>query len=293
MRDTFVKTIDIFLSKKSDLFLITGDLGFGIFDQFEKKFGKRYLNVGVAEQNMIGVGTGIALNNNKVFCYSIANFVFMRNLEQIRNGPLYHDLNLTLVCSGGGFTYGQLGFSHFAIEDYGILSTFQKIDILLPSTSEQVELSVQYCIENKNVKYLRLEKEEFNFPTVSLITNQTHSGKLGLQKYFSGNKKAILAIGGLLKVIMDYNANLAPEDQFSVYSITRMKDIYDPSFFEELSHYDELYIYEEHVKQNSIGDKISSLGLNCKITLRSIDDGGPSIVGDQNYLRKLYQLIPN
>src|ERR1039457_1496585 len=101
--------------------LITGDLGFGVFGPFAKRFPRQYLNAGVAEQNMTGVAAGMALEGRIVFTYSIGNFPTLRCLEQIRNDVCYHNANVKVVAVGGGFSYGPLGISHHATEDLAIL----------------------------------------------------------------------------------------------------------------------------------------------------------------------------
>ena len=97
--------------------LLTADLGFGIFDKLRELFPKNFINVGVAEQNLIGIATGMALTGLSPICYSIGNFPTMRCLEQIRNDAAYHDASIMIVSSGGGFGYKQLGMSHHSTED--------------------------------------------------------------------------------------------------------------------------------------------------------------------------------
>ena len=134
MRDAFVRALEELAEENSNLFFITADLGFGVFDNFEEKFPKQYLNIGVAEQNMIGVATGLALEGRDVFVYSIANFSTFRCLEQIRNDAAYHNVNITIVSSGGGFTYGSLGMSHHATEDIGIMRAIPNITVVAPTS---------------------------------------------------------------------------------------------------------------------------------------------------------------
>ena len=105
MRDTFISELINQAKNNKDLMLLTGDLGFGVFEEFEKLFPKQFLNVGVAEQNMAMVSAGLALQGKKVFIYSIGNFPTLRCLEQIRNDICYHNLNVTVVSIGGGFSY--------------------------------------------------------------------------------------------------------------------------------------------------------------------------------------------
>ena len=117
MRDTFALELEQMMAEDSDIILITGDLGFGVFDSIRKNFPNNFINVGVAEQNMTGVASGLALEGYKIFTYSIANFSTFRCLEQIRNDAAYHELNVNVVSVGGAFSYGPLGMSHHATED--------------------------------------------------------------------------------------------------------------------------------------------------------------------------------
>ena len=105
MRVAFIESLSKIAENDKDIFLITGDLGFGVLDNFAEKFPSQFLNVGVAEQNMTGIATGLALSGYKVFTYSIANFTTLRCLEQIRNDACYHNANVNVVSIGGGFGY--------------------------------------------------------------------------------------------------------------------------------------------------------------------------------------------
>src|SRR5262245_58636626 len=121
MRDAFIRRLTDMAEHDPRVMLITGDLGFGVLTDFASRFPKQFLNAGVAEQNMTGLATGLALEGYIVFTYSIANFVFMRCLEQIRYDALYHDCNVNVVAVGAGFSYGALGISHHATEDIAIM----------------------------------------------------------------------------------------------------------------------------------------------------------------------------
>ena len=99
MRDAFASELFKLAKSDKDVMFITADLGFGVFDEFAKAIPKQYINVGVAEQNMIGIATGLGLEGKKIFVYSIGNFVSFRCLEQIRNDAAYHEINITIVAS--------------------------------------------------------------------------------------------------------------------------------------------------------------------------------------------------
>ncbi|OVE80839.1 hypothetical protein BVY04_04775 [bacterium M21] len=121
MRDHFIEKLSELTGADKGIFLLTGDLGFAVFDDYRKRFPENFINVGIAEQNMTGLAAGMALEGKVVFTYSIANFSTLRCLEQIRNDASYHDANVKVVSIGGGFSYGPLGISHHATEDLAIL----------------------------------------------------------------------------------------------------------------------------------------------------------------------------
>jgi transketolase len=120
MRNTFVDTMTAIAEEDPNVWLLCGDLGFSVLEKFALRFKERYLNVGVAEQNMAGIAAGLALSGKMVFVYSIANFPSIRCLEQIRNDVCYHGASVAVVSVGGGFAYGSAGYTHHALEDVAV-----------------------------------------------------------------------------------------------------------------------------------------------------------------------------
>src|SRR5499433_526649 len=116
MRAAFLNTLLKLAERDERIHFVVGDLGFGVVEPFARRFPDRFLNAGVAEQNMTGVAAGMALSGKIVFTYSIANFPVLRCLEQIRNDVCYHHANVKVVAVGGGLAYGSLGASHHATE---------------------------------------------------------------------------------------------------------------------------------------------------------------------------------
>ena len=158
MRDAFIKKLALMASSDEKIFLLVGDLGYGVVDDFAKSFPKQFLNAGVAEQNMMGMAAGLAHSGYKVFVYSIANFPTIRCLEQIRNDVCYHNLDVTIVAIGAGFGYGTLGYSHFAIEDLAVLRCLPNLNIYSPGDSYELEVSLDQIATDKRPNYLRLGK---------------------------------------------------------------------------------------------------------------------------------------
>ena len=121
MRTEFIKNLIAHAKNKKNIFLLVADIGYGVVEEFQKEFPDRFMNVGVAEQNMTGIAAGLASEGYHVFTYSIANFPTFRCAEQIRNDIDYHNLPVTIVSVGGGLAYGNLGYSHHAIQDLSLI----------------------------------------------------------------------------------------------------------------------------------------------------------------------------
>lgn len=121
MRTAFIETLCELAAADPRIWLLTGDLGFSVLEVFAERFPDRYVNMGVAEQNMTGVAAGLAMSGKIVFTYSIANFPTLRCLEQIRNDVCYHEASVKVVAVGGGLSYGNLGYTHHGIEDLAVM----------------------------------------------------------------------------------------------------------------------------------------------------------------------------
>src|ERR1700744_4244878 len=121
MRNAFIDELVALAESNDQIALVVGDLGFSVVEPFADRFPDRFVNAGVAEQNMTGLAAGMASEGYHVFTYSIANFPSFRCAEQIRNDVAYHGLAVTVVAVGGGLAYGALGYSHHAVQDYALL----------------------------------------------------------------------------------------------------------------------------------------------------------------------------
>src|SRR5262249_6994274 len=132
MRTAFVDAVVDIAALDERVYLLTSDLGFGFIERAATRFHDRFVNMGLAEQNMTGVATGLALSGKIVFTYSIANFPTLRCLEQIRNGPCYHNAPVIDVAVGGGLSYGSLGMPHHATEDLAVMRALPNIRVVAP-----------------------------------------------------------------------------------------------------------------------------------------------------------------
>ena len=160
MRAAFVKTLMELADLDSRILLLTADLGYAALEPFAERFPDRFFNVGVAEQNMIGVATGLAEAGFVPFAYSIANFAALRPYEFIRNGPVLHHLPVRIVGVGGGFEYGHAGPTHFGLEDAGIMRMQSGMTVISPADHQQTRTALRCTTEMPGPIYLRIGKDD-------------------------------------------------------------------------------------------------------------------------------------
>ena len=286
MRNAFVSKLSELARSDDRVILITADLGYGLFDAFRKNFPNQFLNVGVAEQNMIGIASGLALEGYVPFCYSIANFSFMRCLEQIRNDVCYHDLNVTIVSNGAGFSYGPLGMSHHATEDISIMRAIPNIEVLIPATPIDTEYLTNYAYKSNKPSYLRLDKSK-----ISLDNSRTtqHAWEL----LVGGDEICFIACGGIVDEALKASAEM--KAKFSINAkVISVKQIIlnsDTRLTELLSGVRLVLTLEENVKSGGLGsyilEQLNDNNMDIKVIRLGIDDKYESIVGDQQYLRRI------
>jgi len=164
MRNAFIQELVALARQHPQIVLIVGDIGYSVIEPFADEFPARFINAGVAEQNMTGLAAGMASEGYHVFTYSIANFPTFRCAEQIRNDVAYHQLPVTVVSVGGGLAYGSLGYSHHAVQDYALMRSLPGMLIAAPGDPTEVRACMRYLASNPGPSYLRLGKSgEPNF----------------------------------------------------------------------------------------------------------------------------------
>ena len=160
MRKAFVRTLVDLAADDERILLLTGDLGFTVIEPFAERYPKRFFNVGVAEQNLVGLATGLAESGFVPFVYSISTFVVMRAYEFIRNGPLAHRLPVRIIGVGGGFEYAYAGVSHYAVDDIGVMRVQPGLTIIAPADHEQAAAALRATWKRDGPIYYRLGKDD-------------------------------------------------------------------------------------------------------------------------------------
>ena len=291
MRDAFLKSLTSLAANDKNVVLLTADLGFGVFEEFESRFPGQYFNVGVAEQNMTGLAAGLALEGKKVITYSIANFPILRCLEQIRNDACYHDANITVVASGGGFSYGSLGMSHHATEDLAILRALPNMSVVAPCTAKEAGEAITAMIQGGGVNYLRLDK------TVAADSSFESPFVIGKsRRYKEGDDITLIAIGGILD-----DANIASMElkklgiNARVVGMHSIKPIDKDEIIDAAINTGGIVTIEEHNKDGGLGSAISEICMDNAVMPKKflrigLDNMYSSIVGSQQYLRSRYEM---
>jgi len=290
MRDVLINQVLNHAKKNQDIFLVTGDLGFGVLDQYSTELPEQFINAGVAEQNMTGLAAGMALDGRLPFTYSIGNFPTLRCLEQIRNDILYHDLPVNIISVGGGFSYGQLGMSHHATEDIGILRALPGLRIFAPCDAMEARAIVDYVVENPAPSYIRIDKsnlvEQIDVPFVYSSPRQLRNGSDVL----------ILGYGGILQEAMEAASQLDKQGiSCAIYSASTLKPFNALSFIELAKSFKVVVTLEEHSIIGGLASIVSEAFINYRYIPKhylpvALNDHFCSVVGTQQYLRKINKI---
>lgn len=204
MRTAFIDELCKMAENDPSIWLVCGDLGYSVLEQFSDRFPDRYLNAGVAEQNMTGIAAGLALEGKTVFTYSIANFPVMRCLEQIRNDVCCHNLKVKIVSIGGGMAYGSHGYSHHGVEDLGVMRCLPNMKVVAPADPVEARAAVRAMAADNGPGYLRLGKAGEQI---------LHSGQIDFKfgraiTVRNGSQVMIFSTGGTLGIALEAAAEL-------------------------------------------------------------------------------------
>ncbi|MDR3467812.1 MAG: transketolase C-terminal domain-containing protein [Xanthobacteraceae bacterium] len=247
MRNTFVAALTELAERNPNLWLLCGDLGFSVLEHFASRIPERYVNVGVAEQNMAGVAAGIALSGKTVFIYSIGNFSTFRCLEQLRNDVCYHGADVKVVSVGAGFAYGSQGYTHHAIEDVAVMSALPGMEVFVPCDPHEVRTITTAIATSGRPSYLRLSRSgepvlagsEAWEPRTPRVLRQ-------------GRDVVILASGPIASACLEAAEVLASEMAVGVVSAACLKPL-DEGFVRELAGEARAIVtVEEHIARGGL-----------------------------------------
>jgi transketolase len=286
MRDAFVETLLDEAKIDENIILITGDLGFGVLDKFQKELPNQFINSGVNEQAMMGMAAGIASTGKRVFVYSLGNFPTLRCLEQIRNDICLMNNPVVVVSVGAGYAYGPQGYTHHALEDIAVMRALPNLEVVIPADPIEAKLVTRYLAGTKSPGYLRLGK--------SHEQNVNHSKPIfapgKLNEIIRGDTGTILFVGSVGTIAFKAAEELRKQGfSVSVASVPFVTSL-DKEYLIAASKKGPIITIEEHASRGGFGSAILEFLSNEKIVasvgIVAAEQRNVSQIGNQDFLRQ-------
>ncbi|HET9578291.1 MAG TPA: transketolase C-terminal domain-containing protein [Usitatibacter sp.] len=289
MRTGFVQALLEEARARADIMLLTADLGFSVLERFRDALPRQFLNVGVAEQNMIGIAAGLADVGRTVFTYSIANFPTMRCLEQIRNDVCYHGYKVRVVSVGGGLAYASQGYTHHGVEDIGVMRALPGMVVIAPGDPAEAACATKALCDLPGPAYLRLGKA--GEPRV-------HGGPIDFAigraiEVASGSDVALVSTGGMLVQAME-TAQALRRDGIAarVLSMHTVKPLDERAVRRALAETRLVVTVEEHNVGSGLGAAVAQVvaafeGPRARFRMFGLPDEPYSRVGGHAYMREM------
>jgi transketolase len=286
MRNTFIRILLEKAKQDERIILLSGDMGYGVVDQFSVELPDQFINFGINEQTMMSAAAGLASQGFKPFVYSIGNFPTFRCLEQIRNDVCYMNLNVTIVALGAGFAYGTAGYSHHLVEDISAISPLPNIRIFSPADTYETEKVAEKVLSLSGPKYVRLGKGGEG--EICTILNQDFAG---MSVYPGLRHQLVLSTGNIL------TESLATRDMLSNESptIASCYDFGELQTYLQNNEFSKIITIEEHVSRGGFGSMVREFPevAQSDITSIGIQRIRPEISGSQKFLRSQYKITRN
>lgn len=290
MRNAFIEELIARAEHDKSIVLVVGDLGYGVVEPFAERFPKRFFNAGVAEQNMMGLSAGLASEGFHVFAYSIANFPTFRCAEQIRNDIDYHKLAVTIVAVGGGLAYGNLGYSHHAVQDYALMRSMPNLLIASPGDPMEVKACMRYLFEHPQPSYLRLGKA--GEPCIHLSVPEVRPGEWLTIKAPKSSKITLLTTGATLAIAHELLAGNSAKLDWSLKSLPLWGMKFKLDQIRQVSLFNEVRTVEDHLLDAGFGSWLLEACAKDPVAISAIksfglDSSVCGMVGKQNILNNL------
>lgn len=278
MRKAFSDSLVTVAKKDPRIVFLTGDLGFQVFDEFVSLFPERYVNVGVAEAQLINTAVGLALEGWRPIAYSIAPFATARPFEQIRVGIAYHNLPVMVVGAGGGFTYAKAGVTHHAPDDVALMGALPGMAIVTPGGPDELRELMPQMLKLDGPSYLRVGK--FGEPEIG-HDSEVRIGRA--RKLLDGEKIAVITSGDIVSDIYPKLKSLNGINA-ALYHFHTIKPV-DISAFEEIAAlYEYAVVIEEAIPQGGLFHEMCVWKAGSNSTLKIVRRGSPDafILGNPN-----------
>jgi transketolase len=284
MRQAFVRQLLEAAVKDPTIVLITGDLGYGVLDEFAQTLPQQFINAGVAEQTMASLAGGLASLDKKVFIYSIGNFSTLRCLEQIRNDICSMNHSVTVVSVGAGFSYGPQGYTHYAIEDISVMRSLSKMNVYCPSDSHEVSAVLSTILKEGKPSYLRLGKGGEPVLHKTMLPEDFEDG-VALR---AGPDATLIFTGAIGSQVLGAAEILSSSGiEVEVLSFPKVSPISVNNIQNQTS---TLFTIEEHVTRGGFGsavlERLSEVDSTRRVKMLGVNYDGQSL-GSHGYLQEL------
>jgi transketolase len=289
MRNAFIEKLVALAHQNDNIALVVGDLGYSVIENFAREFPDRFINAGVAEQNMTGLAAGMASEGYHVFTYSIANFPTFRCAEQFRNDIDYQGLPVTVVAVGGGLAYGAMGYSHHAIQDLALMRVMPNTLIAAPGDPLEAASCLEYLVTNPQPSYLRLGKtgeKTFHSRAPSLVPGEWVKVHVS-----PSSDNVILCTGATLSIAMDMIA-MKQYQEYSVFTLPLWSMKCKSSQPKQVAQCSKVITLENHLHDAGFGSWLmESLQEHPELRERVLSIGYDPVVagsvGSEGYLNQL------
>lgn len=253
MRNRFAQRVLERAGADPSLWLLTGDLGYSVLEPFAAAHPGRFVNAGVAEQNMAGLAAGLALSGKKVFAFSIVNFAVTRCLEQIRNDIAYHGADVCIVAVGGGVAYGSLGYTHWGVEDLAFMRSLGGMRVYCPADRLELDACMDEILAQPGPSYLRLARG--GEPDIHTAPPRLDAGLIELAP---AQPLTVLACGTVLGEALKAQRALAAKGRpVGLYSVPHMGPSAEAALAGLAGRCERLVTVEEHHVVGGLGSYAS------------------------------------
>ncbi|HXE45697.1 MAG TPA: transketolase C-terminal domain-containing protein [Conexibacter sp.] len=293
MRSAFASALLDLAAEDERVVLLTGDLGFAVLEPFAERFPDRFWNAGVAEQNMVGLATGLAEAGYTPYVYSIATFASMRGYEFVRNGPILHELPVRVVGVGGGMDYGHNGVTHYALEDAGIMRVQPGIAVVAPADPRQTSAALPAIQALPGPVYLRLGKESQPVPGLDGRFALGRAERIG-----EGRDVALVALGGMAAAAVETAERLADAGlEASVIVVSSLNPAPTEDLAEALADVPLALSAEAHYVNGALGslvaETIAEHGLGTRLVRAGLRAMPIGATGSRPHLYDRHGLAPD
>jgi transketolase len=295
VRTSFIQELCELAAADERIWLVFGDLGYSVLEAFISRFPDRYLNAGVAEQNMTGIAAGLAMLGKTVFTYTITNFAVMRCLEQIRNDVCYDNLNVKIVSVGGGVAYGSHGYTHHGVEDLAVMSAMPNLAVAAPGDPIEARFITRMMADRPGPGYLRIGKAGepvLHDPDTNVLWGKAipvRSNPARQGSALTGSALTLISTGGMLETTLRAADLLAQQGHSAdVLSMPFLVPLDEPAIAEAARRTGVIVTVEEHGPGGLgtlVGEALARLGEPVIFTPLRLAREPIRVAGTQQSLR--------